>query len=169
MKCDKTVLLYGQRNHFVPVCLIKLWAISIFIIIFSHSKANIYAEDETLYTPVLTAAAHNKVEAFHCLMNLMDLKDDMRNPIFQVLQVKKHQAETLIVSLHNLKISMSWLLTFLNLSFYSSLLLTLSGDPDWSNQLTARRTVCCMSLQGRITYQPWQSWRNAKLKVILKM
>ena len=92
------------------------------------SKANIYAQDETLCTPVLTAAASKKVEAFHCLMKLMDLKDDLRNPIFQVLHVKKHQAETLKVSLHSLKISMSWSLIYLNLSFNSSLLLTKSGD-----------------------------------------
>ena len=64
-----------------------------------HSGANIHAEDQTLCTPVLTAAVNKKVEAFHCLMKLMDLKDDRRNPIFQVLQVKKHQVETLEVSL----------------------------------------------------------------------
>ena len=128
-----------------------------FAYIFSCSEANIYAEDETLCTPVLTAAASMKVEAFHCLMNLMDLKDDLRNPIFQVLQVKKHQTETLKVSLHSLKISMTWSLISFNLSFNSFLFLTLSGDPDWSNPLTARKTVCCMSLQGRMTYHPWQS------------
>ena len=50
-------------------------------------------------TPVLTAAVNKKVEAFHCLMKLMDLKNDQRNPIFQVLQVKKYRVETLEVSL----------------------------------------------------------------------
>ena len=76
--------------------------------IFSYSEANIYAKDKDLCTPVLTAAVNKKVEAFHCLLELMDLKDHLKNPIFQVLQVKKHQAETLKVSLHSLKISMSW-------------------------------------------------------------
>ena len=63
-------------------------------------------------TPVLTAAAHNKVEAFHCLMELMDveesLEDDQRNPIFSVLHVKEHRAEILKVTLHSLEISMIW-------------------------------------------------------------
>ena len=40
---------------------------------YSYSGANIYAEDQSLCTPVLTAAAYNKVEAFHCLMQFIDL------------------------------------------------------------------------------------------------
>ena len=76
-----------------------LRAIHSFCISF-HSGANIHAEDQKLCTPDLTAAANKKVEAFHCLMELIDLKNDQRNPIFQVLHVKKHRVETLEVSLH---------------------------------------------------------------------
>ena len=49
-------------------------------------------------TPVLTAAAHDQVEAFHCLMQLMDFEDEQKNPIFKVLCVKENQAEMLKVS-----------------------------------------------------------------------
>ena len=65
---------------------------------FSYSGASIHAEDQTLCTPVLTAATHNKIEAFHCLMQFMDLKD---YPILKALHLKSHQAETLTVSLHS--------------------------------------------------------------------
>ena len=99
-------------------------------VVFSYSGADIYAKDQSLCTPVLTAAAHNRKEAFHCLMKLMDLNDHLRNPIFQVLHVKKHRAETLKVSCYDLKISVTWLLLSLNLSFNSFLLLTRSGDPN---------------------------------------
>ena len=70
------------------------------VYILSYRKASIYAKDQTLCTPVLTAAANKKVEAFHCLMEFINLKDDQRNPVFQVLHVKKHRVETLEVSLH---------------------------------------------------------------------
>ena len=41
-------------------------------------------------------------------MKLMDLKDDQKNPIFKVLQVKEHKAEILKVSLYSRKIGMIW-------------------------------------------------------------
>lgn len=128
------------------------------IFYFSYSGANIYTEDQTLCTPVLTAAAHKKINAFHCLMSFVDLKDEQKNPLFKVLHVKVHQVETLKVSLHSLQISMSWWLMSFGLSFNSFLLLTPSGDQNSSNLLTARRIECYMSLQGKITYQPWQFW-----------
>ena len=81
-------------------------------------------------TPVLTAAANKKVEAFYCLMKLMDLNDDQKNPIFQVLQVKKHQAETLKVSLHCLKNIVSWLL--ISQIFFQQFLI---ADKMWGSTL----------------------------------
>ena len=94
-----------------------------------HSGANIHAEDQTLCTPVLTAAVNNKVEAFHCLMELVDLKNDQRNPIFQVLQVKKHRVETLEVSLHIVS-RLALVVDISQFFFNSFLLLTLSGVPN---------------------------------------
>ena len=101
-------------------------------VVFSYSEADIYAKDRSLCTPVLTAAAHNRKEAFHCLMKLMDLNDHLRNPIFQVLHVKKYRAETLKVSCYNLKISMTWFLIPLNLSFNMQFLIT---DTEWGSKL----------------------------------
>ena len=98
--------------------------------VFSYSGADIYTKDQSLCTPVLTAAARNRKEAFHCLMKLMDLNDHLRNPIFQVLHVKEHQAETLEVGCCDLIISMTWSLIPLNLSFNSFLLLTINGGPN---------------------------------------
>ena len=97
---------------------------------FFYSGANIYAEDKTLCTPVLTAATHKNIEAFHCLMQLMDLKDDQRNPIFKVLQVKKHQAETLTVSLHTLNISM--IRSLISQIFFQQFLI---ADKKWGSTL----------------------------------
>ena len=71
-----------------------------------YSGADIYAEDQSLWTPVLTAAAHGRIKSFHCLMELMDLENELKNPIFQVLHVKKHRAETLKVNLHSFKVNM---------------------------------------------------------------
>ena len=77
----------------------------------------------------MTAAAHNKKEAFHCLMQFMDL-DDLRNPIFQVLHVKKHRTETLKVSYHIFMISISWL--FISQSVFQQFLIT---DSKWGTKL----------------------------------
>ena len=59
----------------------------------------------------------------------MDLKDDQRNPIFQVLQVKKHQAETLKVSLHSFKNGM---VIDINQSVFQQFLI---ADSEWGSKL----------------------------------
>lgn len=64
-----------------------------------HSGADVYAEDYMLCTPVLIAAAFNKVNAFRCLLRLMELKNAEKNPIFRALHVKMYRAEILSVSL----------------------------------------------------------------------
>jgi len=69
------------------------------MIISFHSGADVYAEDYMLCTPVLLAAAFNKVNAFHCLLRLMEFKNAEKNPMFRALHVKMYRAEILSVSL----------------------------------------------------------------------
>ena len=52
-----------------------------------------------LCTPVLIAAAFNRVDAFRCLLSFMDLKNAEKNPIFKALHVKMYRADILNVSL----------------------------------------------------------------------
>ena len=52
-----------------------------------------------LCTPVLIAAAFNRVDAFRLLLSFMDLKNAEKNPIFTALHVKMYRAEILNVSL----------------------------------------------------------------------
>ena len=99
-------------------------------------------------TPVLTAAVNKKVEAFHSLMKLLDLKNDQRNPIFQVLQVKKHRVETLEVSLHI--VSRLALVVDISQFFFQQFLIT---DSKWGIKLrkstdSQKNTVLHITARG---------------------
>ena len=68
------------------------------IVTTSCSGANVYAEDHSLCTPVLIAAAGKNNEAFQCLMKSMDLQDEKKNPVFKTLTVTLNRIEILRVS-----------------------------------------------------------------------
>ena len=81
-------------------CVFYVLSISnnIIIVTTSCSGANVYAEDRSLCTPVLIAAASKNNEAFQCLMTFMDLQDDQKNPVFKALNVTQHRIEIFQVS-----------------------------------------------------------------------
>ena len=56
-----------------------------------YSHADLYAEDSNSLTPVLAAAVHEKTEAFHCLMEYVNLNNPQQNPIFKAIEIKKTQ------------------------------------------------------------------------------
>ena len=53
-----------------------------------ESKTLLYDKDSNLCTPVLIAAASGHEDAFHCLMNYVDLDDPKKNPIFLAFQAQ---------------------------------------------------------------------------------
>lgn len=51
--------------------------------------AELYAEDENSYIPVMVAARCERAEAFDCLMYyMMMLEGPKKNPLFKVLDLK---------------------------------------------------------------------------------
>lgn len=71
---------------------LQLEMISMVIILFSLSHlcshADLYAEDCNLLTPVLTAAVHEKTEAFCFLMKYVDMNNPKQNPIFKAIETE---------------------------------------------------------------------------------
>ena len=84
LACSKSILLYHLISHYLTDV--------------SYSGANVYAEDHSLCTPVLIAAAGRNNEAFHHLMKFMDLQDEKKNPVFKALNVTLNRIEILRVS-----------------------------------------------------------------------
>jgi len=64
-----------------------------------YSGADLFAEDCDSFTPVLTAAAHRKTAAFHCLMKYVNMNDSKQNPIFKAIQTRCNWEVILDVSL----------------------------------------------------------------------
>lgn len=56
-----------------------------------YSHADLYAEDSNSLTPVLAAAVHEKTEAFHCLMEYVNMNNPQHNPIFKAIGIKSTQ------------------------------------------------------------------------------
>ena len=55
--------------------------------IHTHSGADLYAKDKSLCTPVHTAAMHQLIDVFHCLMKHIPV-DAHPSVIFTVFEVK---------------------------------------------------------------------------------
>ena len=62
-----------------------------------YRGANLSKEDFNSFTPLLTAAAHKQTEAFHCLMQHVDLSSNTENPAFKVLSTANYNSEILQV------------------------------------------------------------------------
>ena len=51
--------------------------------------AELYAEDERLYIPVMVASEYRRTEAFCCLMKyIKELEGGKKNPLFKVLSLE---------------------------------------------------------------------------------
>ena len=56
---------------------------------FGCRGAEVYAEDERQYIPVMVASEYRRTEAFCCLMEYMvELKGGKKNPLFKVLSLE---------------------------------------------------------------------------------
>jgi len=133
------------------------------------SGANVYAEDQNWCTPVLIAAANKNIKAFRYLMKFMDLQDDQKNPVFRTLHVKLHQAEILQVRCQYNRILTNLYFIHHAINPTSFSLLTSCGELNLLNPLITARTVSCILLHGRMTYQSCKSWWRNKLRVTSKI
>ena len=62
------------------------WTLGSSKTLFGCRGAELYAEDERLYIPVMVASEFKRTEAFCCLMEYMkELNDGRKNPLFKVL------------------------------------------------------------------------------------